>query len=624
MAKNKPRSFASIAWILCVGMLLLWAAGMGLATLALAGTYQELLMNNYAGKVVSLGNLSDNSVYLEDPDSLEVAIMEVVGDMGSALEGYGISYSTQDLILSGRVPASAAVLVLDREKNAALWSRDALVIHYEREPDRDGEEPERGSAWMDLSNDPELAAAVETFRETKLLQIWRQYKLTVRITGYLDGGQMIPSKMSCTTLNDPYTDHIVLDRIAPAGVEQITVNAYTGRDHCFVEDRQVRYQQKSYANLLEILRDGDSPEHGAVYSLTEMYLFDTAVIGHRVDGRLEADYMVRSVVRCNPLLGAAKTLKDVYIGSFLGAFLIVAVILLIIRKNLTRPLAVLDAHMAGDFLPQLKRTPKWRESLAIEAHFQNWQKERKELLDQQKKLEDTVNRLRQALEYAGKAEENRRRMISALAHELKTPLAVIHSYTEGLQENIADDKRGQYLQTLLEESEQMDALVMEMLDLSRLESGRVVLARDRFCLTELAKEVFGRMEKLAKEKGLQVEYELNRSMEVCADEGRIRQAVRNLASNAVRYTRTGGRIFVKTAVRDGFCVLTVENDAQSFTEEELGLVWESFYRKDPSREGKGTGLGLAIVRNILKLHGGGSFVRNTESGVEFSIRLPQK
>ena len=297
---------------------------------------------------------------------------------------------------------------------------------------------------------------------------------------------------------------------------------------------------------------------------------------------------------------------------------------MIIRKNLTRPLAVLDAHMAGDFLPQLKRTPKWREPLAIEAHFQNWQKERKELLDQQKKLEDTVNRLRQALEYAGKAEENRRRMISALAHELKTPLAVIHSYTEGLQENIADDKRDQYLQTLLEESEQMDALVMEMLDLSRLESGRVVLARDRFCLTELAKEVFGRMEKLAKEKGLQVEYELNRSMEVCADEGRIRQAVRNLASNAVRYTRTGGRIFVKTAVRDGFCVLTVENDAQSFTEEELGLVWESFYRKDPSREGKGTGLGLAIVRNIMKLHGGGSFVRNTESGVEFSIRLPQK
>ena len=227
------------------------------------------------------------------------------------------------------------------------------------------------------------------------------------------------------------------------------------------------------------------------------------------------------------------------------------------------------------------------------------------------------------MSYSRKAEENRRSMISAVAHELKTPLAVIHGYTEGLQENIAEDKKDQYLDTILSESERMDELVMEMLDLSRLEAGRVTLSRDTFSLTELIQSVFDRLCLETEKKALQVTFDLRCDRQIHADEGRLQQVILNLASNAVRYTPVGGHIRVRTERKLGDVCFYMENEASAFTEEELTNVWETFYRTDRARNGKGTGLGLAIVKNIVKLHGGSCSARNTKSGVEFSFRIPQ-
>ena len=250
-----------------------------------------------------------------------------------------------------------------------------MVIQYRSRPDWSaGVDFGRSSAWIDLSDDPEVAGAVETLRKEVGLPRGITGNARIRITGYLDGGKMIPSKISYATRNDKDTYTIILERAAPEGTDQITVYTDTVRDYCFVEELEVRHDGIEYSNLLELLRDRKGANQGIVYSLTDMFLFDAAVIGPEVDGRLQTEFTILSAVRCNPLLGAVNTLRSVYIYSFFLGCLVLAVILLIIRKNLTRPLAVLDAHMAGDFLPQLKRTPKWRESLAIEAHFQNWQR----------------------------------------------------------------------------------------------------------------------------------------------------------------------------------------------------------------------------------------------------------
>jgi signal transduction histidine kinase len=168
----------------------------------------------------------------------------------------------------------------------------------------------------------------------------------------------------------------------------------------------------------------------------------------------------------------------------------------------------------------------------------------------------------------------------------------------------------------------MDAMVMEMLDLSRLEAGKVKLARDHFDLTEMVRDTFEKLRPMAEEKRLHIQLQLKENCMVNADEGRIAQAVMNLASNAVRYTPAGGNITVTLGLVWRQIVLTIANDCESFTEEELEKVWESFYRRDKSRDRKGTGLGLAITRQIVQLHSGSCYVKNTDTGVEFGIKLP--
>src|SRR5699024_1481940 len=99
--------------------------------------------------------------------------------------------------------------------------------------------------------------------------------------------------------------------------------------------------------------------------------------------------------------------------------------------------------------------------------------------------DNEITRLNTALEYAKKAEENRRQMTSNIAHELKTPLAVIHSYAEGLKEHAAEEKRDKYIDVILAEAERTDGMVLEMLDLSRPEAGKVKVSRDDCSIIDL-------------------------------------------------------------------------------------------------------------------------------------------
>lgn len=147
-----------------------------------------------------------------------------------------------------------------------------------------------------------------------------------------------------------------------------------------------------------------------------------------------------------------------------------------------------------------------------------------------------ITRLNTALEYAKAAEENRRQMTSNIAHELKTPLAVIHSYAEGLKEHIAEDKRDKYVDVILAEAERTDGMVLEMLDLSRLEAGKVKLSRDEFSLADLTKAIFEKLQMAAEAKELQISYEFPEQSTIVADENRIAQVVENFATNAVKYT----------------------------------------------------------------------------------------
>lgn len=257
---------------------------------------------------------------------------------------------------------------------------------------------------------------------------------------------------------------------------------------------------------------------------------------------------------------------------------------------------------------------RWEEGHQLQEQFQAHGAEYRE-------QKDEIQRLNQALTFAKAAEEHRRTFTSHMAHELKTPLAVIHSYAQGLQEHIAEDKREKYLATICSEAERMNGMVLELLDLSRLEAGRVKLRRENFSLSQLTRSTLEKLAPTLEAKGLRLSTALEAPAPVLADRGRMAQVVENLLTNAVKYTPAGGEIGVEVAQTDRHTTLRVANDCPPIPQEELDQLFEPFYRREDAAPGEGTGLGLAIVRHIVQLHGGSCTAQATQTGVVFTVTL---
>ena len=234
---------------------------------------------------------------------------------------------------------------------------------------------------------------------------------------------------------------------------------------------------------------------------------------------------------------------------------------------------------------------------------------------------DEIYRQQQALRYAEDAEKSRREMTGAIAHELKTPIAVLSSYAEALQENIDAEKQSYYLGVIREETDKMDRMVLELLDLSRLEAGKYKLQRENFDLQELAQEIVKPLEGQIREKNITLEWKVGEVL-INADRYRFGQVVENFMTNAIRHTPDGGKIVLRIGMnRETF---SVENQGSRLPQENLKKVWETFWQGDRSRNQRGTGLGLSIVKTIVELHGGSVKAENTAIGVRFSANLREE
>ena len=329
------------------------------------------------------------------------------------------------------------------------------------------------------------------------------------------------------------------------------------------------------------------------------------------------EYMLVTAVQGNPLACAISALRNIYILTGLLALVLLLVVRSKIKARLLQPVADIANAMEDGWksIYHPENIPvMWYETKKLNEGF-DYERDRRRMKDNE------ITRLNTALEYAKTAEQNRRQMTSNIAHELKTPLAVIHSYAEGLKEHIAEGKRDKYVDVILAEAERTDAMVLELLDLSRLEAGKVKLSRDEFSLADLTKAIFEKLEMAAAAKELQISYEFPEQCTIIADENRIAQVVENFATNAVKYTPAGGSIAVRIQNNRGKTTFSIENDSKPLSNEALSKVWDTFYRVDESRSGGGTGLGLAIAKNIVELHGGKCSVQNTKTGVEFRFSI---
>ena len=336
----------------------------------------------------------------------------------------------------------------------------------------------------------------------------------------------------------------------------------------------------------------------------------------------ELNFYIASVVYCSPWRTAMMELRNVYIATFVLLAIGVLILRSIISRQLVLPIKRINVGISHDWesvYEYPEDQPKWQEPSDLVQNYSATH-------DKLRMRQNEITRLNTALEYAKDAEQNRRQMTSNVAHELKTPLAVIHSYAEGLKEHIAEEKRDKYIDVILSETEHLDDMVLELLDLSRLEAGKVRLALDTVSLIDLTHSVFERLDMTAQAKELNVFFDLPETCTVQADEARIRQVIENFASNAVKYTPMGGNIRVTISkqefrTRPAATTFAIENDSPPLSDEALSKVWETFYRTDDSRSGGGTGLGLAIAKNIVELHGGSCGARNTRNGVEFKFTI---
>jgi signal transduction histidine kinase len=207
-----------------------------------------------------------------------------------------------------------------------------------------------------------------------------------------------------------------------------------------------------------------------------------------------------------------------------------------------------------------------------------------------------------------KLEAVRRDFVANVSHELRTPLTIIGGFAETLQDrDVPPEMRAEFARTIFANTQRMQRIVDELLDLSRIETGHWKPRPEAIRIADLAAEVFGRVAASARAKGVTLDTAVDASAQtIYADRTAVEQILLNLVENAIRHTGEGGRITIRT-LREGDGVsLSVGDTGSGIAPEHLPRIFERFYRADSgrSREAGGTGLGLAIVRHLVQAHGG--------------------
>ncbi|MEQ8237221.1 MAG: ATP-binding protein, partial [Syntrophomonadaceae bacterium] len=240
-------------------------------------------------------------------------------------------------------------------------------------------------------------------------------------------------------------------------------------------------------------------------------------------------------------------------------------------------------------------------------------------------LQAANQKLQQEIEHERKVDEMRRQFISNVSHELKTPIALIQGYAEGLKENVVQDEanRNFYCEVIADETAKMNKMVLELLDLSKIESGYIPLDREVFDLTEMIRHMTAKYDLILKEGKLKIITEHEGDIWAYADPNRIEQVLANFLNNAINHVDERGEIKIQVKVKDSKAIVTVFNSGRPIPEDDQDKIFTSFYKVDKARTRAygGTGLGLAIVRALLEQHKSSYGTRNLDDGVEFWFDL---
>ena len=248
-----------------------------------------------------------------------------------------------------------------------------------------------------------------------------------------------------------------------------------------------------------------------------------------------------------------------------------------------------------------------------------------------KQLRETNSELEKDIEEKSKIDEMRKQFISDVSHELKTPIALIQGYAEGLIENVNndDESRKFYAEVILDESNKMDVLVKQLLELMKLEYGKRKFNDEEFDVVELINEVIRKCNVMLEENQIQVVFDEKKPIYAYADDFYVEQVVTNYFTNAIKHAKeVNGKKQIKITIQNvkNKIRVSVFNTGDKIPEEDLTKVWGRFYKIDDSRnrENSGSGIGLSIVRAIQNNYQNEYGVQNLSNGVKFYFDISTK
>lgn len=383
----------------------------------------------------------------------------------------------------------------------------------------------------------------------------------------------------------------------------------------------------------DVLLHGDKME--VLYSNKQYQLLK------KTDTRLDSEYLVLVGVLENGDMVLMRTAVESIRESaaisnrfllFAGAAAIVASILVAFftTRHITKP------------LQQLTDISKRMVDLDFNAKYESDQSNSYEVEELgnhinrlSENLERTISELKTAnvelqddIEKKIQIDEMRKEFLSNVSHDLKTPLALIQGYAEGLQECLNDDAESRefYCEVIIDESDKMNRMVKKLLTLNQLEFGNDQVIMERFDMTELIRGVANSTKILIEQKGIRLELENSEEAWVWGDEFKVEEVITNYMSNAINHADGEKLIRVFYTRSEDKLRVSVFNTGQPIPEEDIEKIWVKFYKVDKARtrEYGGSGIGLSIVKTIMDSFHQRCGVINHEDGVEFWMELATK
>lgn len=390
----------------------------------------------------------------------------------------------------------------------------------------------------------------------------------------------------------------------------------------------------SINDILDKLQSGKELESNDNFTIKKQRDSKNGLSYMMLSGKLENGYFLYIRIPLNSIQDSVSISNNFLLMMAGFTILIASIMVTIVSRKFTEP--ILELNNIAKKMSNLDFSQKYKVTNARDE-INDLGRSINTMSD---KLERTIKQLRSSnielerdIEEKSKIDEMRKTFISDVSHELKTPIALIQGYSEGLLENVNNDEESRkfYAEVILDETNKMDKLVKQLLELMKLEYGKREFNNKEFNIVELEKEVIRKTNVMIEEKQAEIKFDENEDIRVFADDFYIEQVLTNYLTNAIKNVKEMyGEKYIKISneinKEEQKVCIKVFNTGEQISEENLNRIWNRFYKADESRhrEDGGTGIGLAFVKAIMSNYDNKYGVRNLENGVEFYFELDMR